>query len=408
MGSNPAVLTITCLRRFLRAGFFMVNALLQKASEMRAAGLDILDLSDTSFHRNGLCFPNERLKAYFDEYLARRSYDPDPRGLPAAREAIASCYTSRDIACEASDVLLTASTSDAYNIIFQSLCNAGDRVLLPRPCYPLFEHLCRYARLRMDYYDLDPARGFSPDFDSLNGILRRPAALLVTISPNNPTGSCLSQGDWLRLRELCTARGITMVHDEVFSDLVWDDDARGRGGEASAYTGALLRLSGVSKLFASPDLKLSWIALTEALPEVRTRILDTLETARDMYLNSSGPSEYFAFRMLTDGASYRGELYEQLKARKELADEILMQPHTDAGGAVPYPQQGGVHRVIRLPDGYDDEASAHELLEQDRVLVHPGYMYGFRGGEYWVVSIMSAPHTLRHGLSRVARYLKLT
>ncbi len=385
----------------------MVNALLQKASDMRAAGLDILDLTDTSFHRNGLYFPNDRLKAYFVEYLARRSYDPDPRGLPAARDAIASSYTRRGIACRASDVLLTASTSDAYNIIFQSLCNAGDRVLLPRPCYPLFEHLCRYSRLRMDYYDLDPARGFSPDFESLNGILRRPAALLVTISPNNPTGSCLSRQDWLRLRELCTESAITMVHDEVFSDLVWDDDARGRGGEMSAHTGPLLRLSGVSKLFASPDLKLSWIALTEALPEIRTRMLDTLETARDMYLNSSGPSEYFAYRMLTDGAPYRGELYEQLRARKELADEILETPRTSPGGAVPYLQQGGVHRVIRLPDGYDDETSAHELLEQERVLVHPGYMYGFRGGEYWVVSIISAPRTLRPGLSRVVRFLKL-
>ncbi|MFW6253187.1 MAG: pyridoxal phosphate-dependent aminotransferase [bacterium] len=388
------------------------NPLLKHASELKSSGVAVYDLSDTSYHRNGLRFPDELLSRYFAEYLHGRSYDPDPRGLPATRGAVARFFTERGIGCTASDVILSASTSDAYNMLFQSLCKAGDRVLLPRPCYPLFEHLCRYARLRIDYYDLDPDRGFAPDLSKLRRTLRRPASLLLAISPNNPAGSCLSASDWHALQSICAESRVVMVLDEVFSDLAWNHDAASGPTQTPHTAGAadrepvLFRLGGVSKLFASPDIKLSWIALTQAPHAQRMRMLDTLETARDMYLNSSGPSEYFAFRMLEEGSQFRRDLREAVRARTLIVDKALSACRHRESAAYLNPQQGGVHRVLRLPEGQDDEDAAMRLLREEHVLVHPGYMYGFQRGQYWVFSNISSTLTLERALPRVSRFLE--
>ena len=407
MGSNPAVLTLTCLRTRLRAGFFMIaNALLRAAHQLRATGGDYIDLSDTSFHRNSLRFPDDLLARYFADYLKTRSYDPDPRGLPAARDAIAAYVRSRAIACDASDVLLTASTSDAYSVIFQALLRAGDRVLLPRPCYPLFEYLCRYARLRMDYYDLDPDTGFAPDLVGLRRKLARPAAALVTISPNNPTGACLSSRDWQEMQSICAEHDLIMISDEVFDDLTWEEETQRVPERSPDSAPIMLRLGGVSKLFASPDLKLSWIALTQAAPDARARVLDALETCRDMYLNSSGPAEYLGARMLRDGVTYRTDLRNAVHARKLLCDRLLSACTSHAPGLRIYPQQGGIHRVIRLPCGYDDEATALRLLDETRVLVHPGYMYGFPEGAYWVMTCLPEESVLKNAIPRLVNFLE--
>src|ERR1700730_156601 len=66
------------------------------------------------------------------------TYVPDPKGLLRAREGVAEYYTERGEEVAAEDVILTASTSEAYSFVFRALCDPGDEILVPAPSYPLF------------------------------------------------------------------------------------------------------------------------------------------------------------------------------------------------------------------------------------------------------------------------------
>ena len=126
-------------------------------TELRKQGVSPLDLTVTNPTQVGLDYPPGLLDslANADALL----YEPSPLGLVAAREAVASEMSSDDVWVEPEQVILTASTSEAYSVLFKLLCDAGDNVVVPRPSYPLFEHLTRLEGVRIELRDDEaPAR----------------------------------------------------------------------------------------------------------------------------------------------------------------------------------------------------------------------------------------------------------
>ena len=121
-------------------------------------------------------------------------------------------------------IVLTASTSEAYSLLFKLLCEpAGDRVLTPAPSYPLFDHLTRLDGVER-----------APIGSSITADGRRSATSVATawtpdtravlaVSPNNPTGSVLSgRRSWRRSRTACAERDAALILDEVFADYPLD------------------------------------------------------------------------------------------------------------------------------------------------------------------------------------------
>src|SRR5262249_55586424 len=145
-------------------------------------------------------------------------YDPSPFGLIEARRAVSRDYQRQGLAVPPDRIVLTASTSDAYSLLFKLLANAGDEILVPRPSYPLFDHLVALEGVHARSYDLEYHGAWTIDFDSVDrGLSDRTRALLV-VSPNNPTGSFISGADLERLAAVCAARSVAIVADEVFAD----------------------------------------------------------------------------------------------------------------------------------------------------------------------------------------------
>ena len=124
------------------------NRLAAALEARRRAGREILDLTVSNPTRAGIAYPAEEIAAAMAAGSAPH-YDPDPRGLPAAREAIAASYAERGAAVDPERIVLTASTSEAYGWLFKLLCDPGDRVLAPRPSYPLFEYLARLESIEI-------------------------------------------------------------------------------------------------------------------------------------------------------------------------------------------------------------------------------------------------------------------
>jgi alanine-synthesizing transaminase len=115
------------------------NRLASLADARRAAGRTLIDLTQSNPTQAGLPYPADLLAPLSDPSSLR--YEPSPFGLPAARDAVAADYRRRGVDMPAGQIVLTASSSEAYAFLFKLLCDPGDTVLVPRPSYPLFEYL---------------------------------------------------------------------------------------------------------------------------------------------------------------------------------------------------------------------------------------------------------------------------
>src|SRR4051812_34234466 len=184
----------------------------------RASGLPIVDLTASNPTRVGLEYPPDLL-----EPLARSAgltYAPSALGLPVARLAVSQDYARRGINVPPGQAVLTASTSEAYSVLFKLLCDPGDAVLAPRPSYPLVEHLTELDGIAVEPYALEFHGRWSIDVDGIRRKLDGSAKIraIVLISPNNPTGSVVTASELAELAALASAYDLALIADEVFSD----------------------------------------------------------------------------------------------------------------------------------------------------------------------------------------------
>jgi aspartate/methionine/tyrosine aminotransferase len=391
------------------------NAWSRLLAERRAAGARLIDLTDANPTRvglSGVAAPD--LEAFATPEAAR--YEPDPRGLPAAREAIAEYYAARGLAVSRDDIVLTASTSEAYAHLFRLLADPGETILVPAPSYPLFEPLAALEGVRVRPYRIAWDGAWHLDLDSLEAVMRGGARGVIAVQPNHPTGSCLGPAEIVAVEALCERHGAALISDEVFGDFPWPritaaahDRAGGtagpRGGEAgpAAHLPSLLGerrvptfvLSGLSKVCGIPQLKLGWIAV--AGPEAaRAEALRGLEWIADLFLSVASPVQLALPRLLAGRHAWQVRVRERIASNlARLRGAIARQPQMDLlEGA------GGWVAVLRVPRRHGEEAWALELLRRD-VVVHPGHFYDFEGEAYLVVSLIVPPDDFNAGIGRI-------
>ncbi len=263
------------------------NPLTAALAARREAGLPVLDLTETNPTRAGFAYDEGGILAALADPGGLR-YDPDPRGLPAAREAVAAYYRGHRRTVDPARVVLTAGTSEAYGFLFKLLGDPGDEILVPAPSYPLFEYLVRLEGLRPVPYRLLhlPGHGWRMDREGLERAMTPRTRAVVAVSPNNPTGTLLHPEDRAAVAALCASRGAALVVDEVFLDY----PAPGAAPESAVDETAVLTfvLSGFSKVLALPQVKLSWIVVAgppREADEARAR----LEFVADTYLGVGTP-----------------------------------------------------------------------------------------------------------------------
>ncbi|HED04931.1 MAG TPA: pyridoxal phosphate-dependent aminotransferase, partial [Candidatus Fraserbacteria bacterium] len=297
------------------------NELARRLSARRAAGLPLLDLTESNPTRCRLAYPEAQIRAALNSPALLR-YSPDPRGLAAARQSIAaSYYGAKGEEVKPEQLLLTASTSEAYAYLFRLLAEPGDELLVPRPGYPLFDFLAQICDLKPVSYALAATRGWRIERSSLLAGLGERTRAILAVSPNNPTGSFLASADRDFLLALCAERGLALIVDEVFADYSLDERIEPPCWPAEPPT-LLFRLNGLSKTLGLPQLKLSWI-YASGPPELLQAALGRLEIIADTFLSVNTPVQLALPRLLELRLPIQGSIRERLRSNlaklKELA-----------------------------------------------------------------------------------------
>ena len=366
------------------------NRLTSALARLRASGAVIADLTETNPTRAGIEYPESVLDALASR--AGLAYEPQPFGLAAAREAVAADYGRRGLVVDPARIALTASTSEAYSLLFKLLCDPGDEVLVPRPSYPLFDHLTALDAVAARPYRLDAQFGWSVDLDSVaNAITPRTRAVLA-VSPNNPTGSFLDNTEIDALARLCAERGLAFVADEVFADYVLDARAAAGPCVLARPDALTFSLGGLSKSAGLPQVKLGWIAAGG--PEgLVASAMARLEIICDSYLSVSTPVQHAAHALLEAGAAIRG----RIRARAAGNYRRLSSLASAHPACTLLPARGGWSAVLRVPATRPEEQLVLSLLEEDHVLVHPGYFFDFAAEAFVVVSLLPDPAVFDRG-----------
>jgi aspartate/methionine/tyrosine aminotransferase len=363
----------------------------------RAEGRPIVDLTVSNPTRAGLEYPNDLLAPLADARALH--YDPQPLGGIEARRAVARDYERQGVLVDPEGVVLTASTSEAYSVLFKLLAEAGDDVLVPRPSYPLFEHLTRLDLVAARPYDLEYHGAWSIDLASVERAITPRTRALILVSPNNPTGSFVTQAELERLATLCAPRDIAIIADEVFLDYELEPGAAAAAGRASTRRDVLtFSLGGLSKSLGLPQVKLGWIAVSGPAALVATA-LERLEFICDTYLSVSTPVQVAAPTLLSAGAAIRA----RIAARTAVNYRWLR----SAGAGVPschvLRSDGGWSAVLHVPSFEPEEDLALRLLA-DGVLIQPGYFFDFPRESFLIVSLLTPPAVLADGIDRVFRH----
>jgi alanine-synthesizing transaminase len=378
------------------------NRLAMALAARRAAGRPFIDLTESNPTRAGFDYPADLLAPLADARAL--TYAPSPFGLRDAREAVARDYARQRLDVPADRVVLAASTSDAYSMLFKLLADAGDEVLVPRPSYPLFEPLAALDAVEPRAYDLDIHGGWAVDFSSVERAITPRTRALLVVSPNNPTGSFVTAGELDRLAAICAPRGIAIVADEVFADYELEPGAASRAGRVAARADVLsFSLGGLSKSIGLPQVKLGWIAV--AGPEALVRAaLERLEHVCDAYLAVSTPVQVAAPALLARGAAIRAQI-----AQRVAANYGTLKADGDAAASCGVLRSdAGWYAVLHVPSLEPEEDLVLRLLATDEVLVHPGYFFDFPRESFLVVSLLPPPPSFADGVTRVLRHFDCT
>ena len=368
-----------------------VNPLSEALAQHRAEGKPLLDLTISNPTECGFDYDSHAiLQALANP--ASLTYDPDPRGLLDARQAVAAYYAARGVAVPAGNIILTTSTSEAYSFVLRTLCNPGDEILIPEPSYPLFAFLADIQDVKLVRYPLDYDYGWQINFRALQQRVTPRTRGVIVVHPNNPTGHFTKPHELEELNQICSARNLAIIADEVFLDFALQV---GQPSFTFAHNSAALTftMSGLSKISGLPQMKAAWL-IGSGPDQLKSEALARLEIIADTYLSMNAPVQHSIPTLLEQRHSFQTQLLARAKKNLAELDRQLAKQQSCSRLVA----EAGWYAVLRVPATRSDEELAIELLVQKHVYVHPGHFYDFPSEGFLVASLITREEQFAAGV----------
>ena len=354
---------------------------LARAHRLRAqAGLPVADLTASNPTRCGFTYDSGLLAALAS--VKALDYDPQPRGMLGACEAVCGYYAGHGVALKPEQIVLTTSTSEAYSFLFRLLCDPGSELLVPQPGYPLFDFLAVMDDVRLKAAPLVYDYGWQIDPEGFRRAITPQTRAMVLVHPNNPTGHFTKPWEAEELGRLCREFDLSLIVDEVFLDYAL------AGGEQSFAAGLegvpVFVVSGLSKIAGLPQMKAAWIVAVGPEADVA---LERLEVIADTFLSMNAPVQCALPGWIAGRGGIQRQIQERVRANLVELDRQLERVATVSRLEV----EGGWYATLRIPALKPDEETVLELLERG-VWVQPGGFFGM-GGSGWLVLSLLTPET---------------
>ena len=376
--------------RLDRFGAEVFASLNEKRLKLEAEGRTIYNLSVGT--------PDFKPYDHVVKALTEAAQDPDMwkyslRDLPELKQAVCDYYERRfGVSDITPDMVASCNgTQEGVGHLGLALLDPGDTIIVPDPCYPVFEAGAKIADAELAYYPLTAEHGFLPHVADIDPEVADRAKYIIVSLPANPVGSVGTPEVYAEVIAFAREHDLIVVHDNAYSDIVYDGP---RGGSFLSYPGALevgVEFFSLSKSFNVTGARVGFLVgrpdVVAAFAKLRSQI------DFGMFL----PIQKAAVACLTGPLD---EVEAQRLAYQERRD-ALCDGLESLGWERPN-AHGSMFVWAKLPGGRTDSmAFCEELMERAGVVVTPGASFGPSGEGYVRMALVLPPEGLRQAVEAI-------
>jgi len=363
--------------------------------KLLAAGHKLIDLSFSNPSQAGLFWEKDTWMQF--NPVETSQYSPDPQGPWVTRKAICEYYKEIGADIDPEQIVLTASTSEAYGLCFKTFMQKDDEVLVLTPGYPLISEIAFLEGFKVSSCPLTvnfEEGSWTLPWKKLKNSISTHTRILALVHPSNPLGNVFDLEQIEKLCQFAQAEGLILIIDEVFLDF----PHREKGAcptFAQIQDTEVYILGGVSKACLAPQVKLGWIVVA-GWPKQGPARRDHLVYVNDAYLSLSVYAAQISIFLLKN----KTQLVETLQGRLE-SNEKELQLWASGRSLKVFPRRAGWYVVLSLAEQFqhlpDRSGQISRQCMDAGVWVHPGYLFDLPG-TCLVISLLTPEIELRKGL----------
>jgi len=378
-------------KRMSRLGTETAFDVLVKAKALEAQGRDVvhLEIGEPNFDTSkNIC--DAAVKAIRDGYT---HYGP-AAGLPELREAIAKYISdSRGIEVSVDEVAVTPGAKPIMFFGILSCVDEGDEVIYPNPGFPIYESVINFVGAKPVPVPLREEVDFRFDLDALRDSVSDKTRMIIINSPQNPTGGFLLKSDLEAIAELAIENNITIMSDEVYSQIIYDDAKHESIAALPGMKERTIIIEGHSKTYAMTGWRLGYGVMPADLAAQITKLMVNSNSCTAAIVQMAG------LEALTGPQDEVGKMVAELKRRR---DAIVSGLNAIEGITCKNPL-GAFYvfpNVTAMPMSSDD--FAEHLLQKYAVATLSGTAFGEYGDGYLRLSYAGSMESIKEGLKRIA------
>lgn len=286
------------------------------------------------------------------------------------------------------EILSLQGSQEGLAHIALAICDPGDIVMIPAPCYPIFANGPRIAGAQIYEMPMEKEHDFLIQFDEIPEDIAEKAKMMIISYPNNPTGATAPDDFYEELIRFAKAHDIIVLHDTAYSNLVFDGE---EGKSFLFYEGAKdigIEFNSFSKTYGMAGARIG-ICVGNATIVEQLRILKS-NIDYGMFL----PIQKAAIAALTQDQSCVAQAREQYQNRRDM----LVKGFREAGWMVDSPK-ATMFMWAQIPDGYENsESFALELFQKTGILVTPGTEFGRLGERFVRIALVQSEEVIEKAM----------
>ena len=370
--------------------FSGIRAVMEKATKMQQAGENIIHME---IGRPDFDTPEKIKKAAAESLAQGHVFYTSNYGTPQVRKAIAD-YEKRkngnDYVPE--EVMVTIGVSEATYAAMAGFLNPGDEILVPDPVWLNYIHVPSSLGAVPVSYSLREENQYQIDFDELESKITDKTKMIVIVDPSNPTGGVFSRKTMEKLAEIAIARGLMVISDEIYEQLVYDGQEHVSIASLPGMKERTIKLGGVSKAYSMTGWRLGYMCAPKEIISVCVRVHQYNVTCASSFVQDA------TVTALTECDDDVEAMRQEYQRRKDYVVKAL----NEIDGISTNDPKGAFYIFVNIKElGISSMEAAEYFLEEAKVAMVPGSAFGTGGEGYLRISYACSYENLVEACGRI-------
>ncbi len=319
-------------------------------------------------------------------------------GCMEVRQAIADkLKRENNIDYKPGEVLVTVGLSEAVFAVLATILNRGDEILVPDPVWLNYMNVPNLLGAKPVTYSLKEENGFQMDLDEVRSKITPRTKAVVIVTPNNPTGGVLSERVLKELAEIAVANDLMVLSDEVYERLIYDGEKHVSIASLPGMKERTFTLNGMSKAYAMDGWRLGYVAAPEEYILAMNKFHQYNTTCAPNFVQLASAAA------LNEEGDEVNAMVREYKRRRDHAVKAI----NEIPGLSCQCPKGAFYIFINIKElGMKSAEAADYLLEEAKIALVPGDVFGPGGEGYLRMSFANSYENVVEGCERLAEAVK--